>query len=129
MDGMHEKIGNLPTKDKETLLNNSDEVLSFKKMTVPKVQMNLPDESDWEKLMEMTKTIIPSFHAFINNNKLSRQEMKVCMLTRLHFSNKEMSVLLETTKQNISNIKSRANFKLFNDKSADSLFLNLTKVQ
>ncbi len=129
MDGMHDKIGNLPTKDKETLLNNSDEVQSFKKMTVPKVQMNPPDESDWEKLMEMIKTIIPSFHAFINNNKLSTQEMKVCMLTRMHFSSKEMSVLLETTKQNISNIKSRANFKLFKDKSADSLFLNLTKVQ
>ena len=111
-NGMHDKIGSLPAKDKETLLSNSEEVQTFKKMAVPKVQMNYPDELDWEKLMEMTKTIIPSFHAFINNNKLSRQEMRVCTLARLHFSSKEMSVLLETTKQNISNIKSRANLKL-----------------
>ncbi len=126
---MDARIDNLSSQDKEALLNNNETVNTFKQKAVPQLTKDLPNESDWEKLMETVETIIPAFHDFVVKHKLSRQKLRVCLLTRLNFSNKEMSNLMETTKQNISNIKSRANLKLFEDKNAERLKSNLTSIR
>ena len=43
----------------------------------------------------------------------------------LHFSPGELTVLLDTSKQRISNIKASANYKLFGKKDAKALLKNL----
>ena len=46
----------------------------------------------------------------------------------LHFSSGELTVLLDTSKQRVSNIKASANFKLFGTKDAKALLRNLKSV-
>ena len=126
MEGMKATIDSLSSHDRIELLENNDVVLYIKKKVTPRVPKGLPSEKDWKKLLEVVKKNLPRFYAFISHNKkLSNQEMKVCLLTYLLFSNTEMSVLLDTSKQTISNAKTKANFKLFEDKNAETLLSNL----
>ena len=43
----------------------------------------------------------------------------------LNFSSSELTVLLDTSKQRVANIKASANYKLFGSKDAKALLRNL----
>ena len=43
----------------------------------------------------------------------------------LKFSSSELTVLLDTSKQRVSNIKASANYKLFGEKDAKALLKNI----
>ena len=47
------------------------------------------------------------------------------MLVRLNFTYAEIMIIMDTQKQNIRNIKSRVNRKMFDDASAETLYDNL----
>ncbi len=125
---MQLEISELPLSDKETLLKNNEVVKDFKKKTIPKAKMDLPSDEEWNRLWDVLKSTFPNYYAFITQNKeLTTQEKKVCLLTIMFFSNTEMTVLLGTSMQRITNAKTSANSKLFFEKNAKTLLPNLRR--
>lgn len=84
-----------------------------------------PNDKDWDELDLILSQCVPSFYHMIKHSCLNINEQHVCMLISIGCSSKDASNLLHTQQQHISNIKSTANSKLFNDKSARTLEVNL----
>lgn len=55
------------------------------------------------------------------------KEIRVCVLTYLNIDNTDISVLVKTSSKTISNVRKKANRKLFGDDSASTLDENLLK--
>ena len=126
LDKMKTIFEGLSPDMKKLALSKSEIVQKFKDMTIPKVPPVLPCQKDWKLLMETMEYTNPSLYGriiFINN--LSQQEKYTCLLTMLNFSSSELTVLLDTSKQRVANIKSSANYKLFGNKEAKALLSNL----
>jgi DNA-binding CsgD family transcriptional regulator len=80
----------------------------------------------WREMMKMVSESAPQMYSFIaREGVLSHQELQTCILIWLNFSNSEIAVLLDTSQQRISNIRSIANKKLFGNASASPLRENL----
>ena len=76
--------------------------------------------------METMEYTNPSLYGrIIFTNELSPQEKYTCLLTMLNFSSSELTVLLDTSKQRVANLKASANQKLFGNKDAKALLGNL----
>lgn len=129
LDRMKTIFEGLSPDMKKLALSKSEIVQKFKDMTIPKVPPVLPCQKDWKLLMETMEYTNPSLYGriiFINN--LSQQEKYTCLLTMLNFSSSELTVLLDTSKQRVANIKSSANYKLFGSKDAKALLRNLERM-
>jgi hypothetical protein len=85
---------------------------------------------EWQDFNRFALDSLPSFIKAIcaESANLTDKELKVCMLTRLHFAPTEVAALLDLTKQRISNIRANANRKLFNDGSAISFDANIHRL-
>ena len=126
LDGIKSLFEGLSPEMKISTLSKSDIMKKFKEMTIPHIPPTLPSQKDWKLLMETMEYTNPSLYGnIILSHDLSQQEIYVCLLTMLHFSPGELTVLLDTSKQRISNIKASANYKLFGKKDAKSLLKNL----
>ena len=111
---------------KKLALSKSDIVEKFRDMSIPQTPPELPCQKDWTLLMETMEYTNPSlYRKIILSNNLSLQEIYTCLLTMLHFSNGEITVLLDISKQRVSNMKASANYKLFDSKDAKALLKNL----
>jgi len=124
------EFGKLQDKEQNTALMESDIVLKFRKNTIPQPKSKQDSLAityeDWNVLYEQIRLCLPTFYNFLlSNQELTPQEYKVCLLTRLYFTNKEIAIILGTGTQNIPNAKKRANFKLFNENTASTLQENL----
>lgn len=84
--------------------------------------------SEWDDFEKTIKKIMREFYEKIEGLKvkLTDQEYKVCLLTRLEFSSTDISNLLGTSQQRVTNIKSSINAKLFHQKGSKSLSANLS---
>jgi len=83
-------------------------------------------EKDWRLLFEEVRLRMPSFYGTLfNNQELSDIERKICVLVCLNFSSADITVILGSTPQSITNFKRKANKKLFGDDSARTLSRNL----
>lgn len=124
-----QKIHQISSSEKEMALLESDKVRMFKRMADSYHQMPCPSDADWEQLAALLQQTLPLFHARIaSEGKLTTQEMRVAVLTRLNFSPNELAILLEVSSQRITNLKENVNRKLFQDESAKTLYKNLKKV-
>ena len=67
--------------------------------------------SEWDDFENTIKKIMREFYEKIEGLKvkLTDQEYKVCLLTRLEFSSTDISNLLGTSQQRVTNIKSSIN--------------------
>ncbi len=89
-------------------------------------------DTHWDSLLTVACLYFPLFLKQINGEKgkmLSQMELRVTLLTRLHFSNSEMANLMNTSPASISNAKLAANYKLFGKKNAKELFGNMKNVR
>lgn len=69
---------------------------------------------DWQALNELFQEKLPHFLPAINQSSdLSQREQQVCELIRLRFIPSEIAVLLTTTTQAVTNIRSRLLQKIF----------------
>ncbi len=132
---LKEKIRNFHEKQK----NNSSSinlsefkekkiVLLFMKIAKESYKYPLPTEKEWDSLIRQFSRVVPSaFSAIGREIILSRTELKLCILLLLGFNLTDITVLLNTTSQSVSNIKTKANLKLFEENSAVTLERNLMK--
>ena len=126
IDQYEAKLENVKQSDRIIAIENSDIFLKFKNATTPKLKAILPHQNDWKALEILFKQYFPLVYAKISRTKLSTQEFHVCVLSWLKFDNREMSILLQTTTSSICNAKQKANYKLFDQNSASSLYKNLS---
>ena len=126
LDRMKNIFEGLSPDMKKLALSKSDIVKKFRELAIPKAHPVLPCQKDWKLLMETMEYTDPSLYGrIIFANELSQQEKYTCLLTMLNFSSGELTVLLDTSKQRVSNIKASANSKLFGNKDAKALLRNL----
>ena len=105
-------------------------VKNFRKMASPKVDTPHPLGKDWKALIEELAKHFPLLIVKLtHNNLLSTQEFRVCILCLLGFSNSEITILLNTSSQRVTNAKSDANVKIFKQKGASTLYKNLLKLE
>ena len=126
LDSMKNFFEGLSPEMKIQTLSKSDIINRFKEMTIPHIPPTLPSQKDWKLLMETMEYTNPALYEnIILSDNLSLQEIYACLLTMLHFSPGELTVLLDTSKQRVSNIKASANYKLFGKKDAKALLKNI----
>ena len=84
-------------------------------------------ESECILLTEAIKQYLPLLHIRLTNgNPLGILGLRVAILTRLNFQPDSIAILLNVSKQSVSNAQLRVNKKLFSGDSARSLHKNLT---
>ncbi len=118
---------NLHLWDVEQKVLNSDIVMRMHRLAS---KIMTPSSSEWNDLMDLVEKSLPDFYAPLHNKdvSLTDKELKVCILTRLNFLSSELVVLLNLSKQRISNLRAGVNHKLFNEKSSTSLEANIRKL-
>ncbi len=118
------QIDSLNSSEREEALLSSIPVEAFRKFTYP--QQPLPHKSDWLQLTRIVKQSLPTFYAKVSQeNLLSPLQLRTSLLTRLKFTNSEISILLNITPQQVTNTKTAINEKLFGQKTATTLMANL----
>lgn len=83
----------------------------------------VPSESEWSDLFEITAQNIPDFYEVLMNADLllTDKELKTGLLIRLYFIPSEIAILLNVTKQRVTNLRGTLNKKLFNTEGTNGL--------
>lgn len=90
----------------------------------------LPSNKEWTDLKDIVKKILPNFMDFImcTKPKLTEKELQVCILTRLSFTPSEIGILINASKQRVSNHRSILNKRLFNETGSKTFSQNLYNI-
>ena len=83
-----------------------------------------PSDEEWKELSKVFEEYDNSFSKWLadQSGKLNRREMRLCMLSRLHFQPSEAAILLVTTRQNVTNMRSRMMPKVFGEEGSAADF-------
>ena len=101
----------------------------FRSKTKITIRTTPPAESDWIQLIKQFSQDVPSaFIALGTDTVLTPNELRLCILMLIGFKNADITILFNSSVQSISNIKARANYKLFGDNSASGLEKNLMRI-
>lgn len=118
--------------EKNVVVEDDEIYLDFKKMAKGLRSVPMPSAKEWKMLEIFVAEKFPVFYGKICNKeegkKLSLQEWRVCLLTRLHFSNSEIVNILDSSPSSVSNAKQKVNEKLFGGTSASTLLKNMLKM-
>ena len=107
---------------------DSDIVTVFREKAKGGPKVTLPTEEEWKRLVSQFSQSVPlAFSAMGRNVVLSANEMRVCVLLLSGFKIADIAILLDCSPQSITNIKARANNKIFAENSAATLEKNLMK--
>ena len=116
--------------DIEDSLLLSPTVRKFHKKASTGVCIN---ELDWIELRKTVHDYMPGFMNTINSlhYQLNRRETDICILVRLRFIPSEICVLMDVSKNNLSNIRKRLLLRLFDkegsSKDFDERILNIPR--
>ena len=84
-------------------------------------------EKEWKQLISTASNYYPAlFHDLNNSTKISQQEIRACLLVCLSIRESDIARILNISVQRVTNIKISINKELFCEKSARSLYKNLT---
>ena len=87
------------------------------------------EEDVWKKLIVQFAHLVPTAYTTIGRDGvLSPQELRMCILLLSDFDNNEINSLMNISPQNATNIKAKANKKLFGEDTASSLRTNLADI-
>lgn len=126
VEELKSKYDDLKSKDDEVALQNTAFMAAARDIMNPTSTKKYLSNADLDELLSLVRQYLPRFFSEItSDDKLSQQELFVCILLRLNFSGKEISVLLNTSSSGIANAKKRANEKLFGMSHANMLITNL----
>lgn len=85
---------------------------------------------EWSALIDVVGNHIPDFLASLEATsvRFTDDELRVCVLTRIGFVPSEIAVLMDMTKQNVTNLRSSLNKKIFNEAGARTFTHNISKL-
>jgi tetratricopeptide (TPR) repeat protein len=128
MQEMRDRYGNLLVVDNPMGLMQCPSVVTLLlNVKKPGILTPLTDE-EWGTLITDFQKHMPLLFTKLRERHLSKLETRATIMTRLGVGTDEMAYLFGTRKQNITNYKREANFKLYADKSAHTLFANLDQL-
>ena len=101
-----------------------------KRMHQHACKLAVPSDAEWNDLQGVVEKSLPEFYAKLSANEaqLTDQEWKVCLLVKLNFIPSELTVLLNLSKQRVTNIRTRLNQKLFGESGSRTFDANLHKL-
>jgi hypothetical protein len=90
----------------------------------------IPEVSEWTVLQDLVEKSLPEFYQRLcqSRSELTEKEFRACLLMRLHFIPSEIAVLLEMTKQRVTNMRGVINRKLFQQIGAKTVDQNLNQL-
>lgn len=90
----------------------------------------IPEVSEWTALQDLVEKSLPEFYQRLcqSRSELTEKEFRACLLMRLHFIPSEIAVLLEMTKQRVTNMRGVINRKLFQQIGAKTVDQNLNQL-
>ena len=90
------------------------------------LQHKSPTDQEWQSLTTLFRKSFPHYHRFIvEENNLTSDQFKVCVLARLFMPVYAMARILDVDGDRITRIKSQVNKKIFKDETAKTLENNL----
>lgn len=102
-------------------IEDRDILKHFDELLIPQNVQLHPNQNDWTNIIILMKKYKPKTYDFLTTNmSLSAQELKVCILVVFGYTSGDIAILLQTTSQRVSNIKSTLGIKLFNTSGARS---------
>ena len=101
-----------------------------KRMHQHAYKLVVPSDAEWNDLQGVVEKSLPEFYAKLSANEaqLTDQEWKVCLLVKLNFIPSELTVLLNLSKQRVTNIRTHLNQKLFGESGSRTFDSNLHKL-
>ena len=101
-----------------------------KRMHQHACKLAVPSDAEWKDLQGVVEKSLPDFYAKLSANEaqFTDQEWKVCLLVKLNFIPSELTVLLNLSKQRVTNIRTRLNQKLFGESGSRTFDSNLHKL-
>jgi hypothetical protein len=119
-------------KKNEAISKHVEDSEAFKSELIVSQILNLADkrlgpvkENYWAELTKVFGNNFPALFKDLHLHCNTPQNIRVCILTILDISNDEQAIMLDTTKQRVSNVKSALNKNLFNEPSSRTLRSNL----
>ena len=114
------------TSQQLSVFQESSIMQTFRTKSKVSPQTSLPTETEWKRLVSQFSRSLPYAYAALGRDViLSTNELRVCILLLSGFKIADVAVLLDTSRQSITNLKARANNKLFGESSASTLERNL----
>ena len=111
---------------KQRLFYDSDIYQHFMSYKSESFRHQPPTEQEWQSLTTLFRKSFPRYHRFImEENSLTSDQFKVCVLARLFMPVYAMARILDVDGDRITRIKSQVNKKLFKDETAKTLEKNL----
>ena len=94
-------------------------------------QGKIATQNELDSLVAIAQNVFPKFHQTIidDTKRLSYREIITCILIRFKFIPSEIAVLTNNSYQQITNLKSTINKKLFDKKGAKTLDSNLMSLK
>ena len=94
-------------------------------------QGKVATQNELDSLVAIAQNVFPKFHQTIidDTKRLSNREIITCILIRFKFIPSEIAVLTNNSYQQITNLKSTINKKLFDKKGAKTLDSNLMSLK
>lgn len=101
-----------------------------KRMHQHAYKLVVPSDAEWNDLQGVVEKSLPDFYAKLSANEaqFTDQEWKVCLLVKLNFIPSELTVLLNLSKQRVTNIRTHLNQKLFGESGSRTFDSNLHKL-
>ena len=101
-----------------------------KRMHQHACKLAVPSDAEWNDLQGVVEKSLLEFYAKLSANEaqLTDQEWKVCLLVKLNFIPSELTVLLNLSKQRVTNIRTHLNQKLFGESGSRTFDSNLHKL-
>ncbi len=107
---------------KQRLFYDSDIYQHFMSYKSDSFRHQPPTEQEWQSLTTLFRKSFPRYHRFImEENSLTSDQFKVCVLARLFMPVYAMARILDVDGDRITRIKSQVNKKLFKDETAKTL--------
>ena len=104
-------------------------VALFRSKSTGNLKVTLPTDAEWNRLTKQFSRSVPSVYTALGRDVLlSPTELRLCILLLLGFKIGDAAILLNTSAQSITNIRYKANQKLFNESTAASLEKNLMNI-
>ena len=82
-------------------------------------------KDEWRQLCKTIGKYCPQLIDDLNQQNASKDMIKVCFLTVLNVRHNEQAALMDLNKQDVTNIKTSLNRKIFGEKTSRTIYQNL----
>ena len=119
---IYQKLNRKEEHEAEKELMSSDIVKKF--LNYQKACF-IPSENDWLQLETAFIDFLPNFYQKLAEYKLTNHQFRLCLLTRISFMPSDIANLFEVKIQQVTNLRSNVNQKLFNKKGTTRFEMNI----